>query len=347
MGSALESAVRAAQFKRVYARPALPRGLENLPEPQELSRAVHAWLRVEGSDVLGASRIRPSFLRRCYLSTLYTLDVDGHLALLSIKQYGGARERAQREATVLACLAGTMAPRLFYCDPANAPLGPFLITEFVRRHDELHEKSRSQSIEHAATILAQVHLNTRLMTLCSQTPANAFLINWCRSVDLVNGLSDETLRGELQRLFQSLEKWIGRWESLFDDGVNAYVHGDLPHGHLYRTARGNVITHWEFSNDDHPSRELGRTANLLGLTGDEVALLLERYNSEVPWSITIQQVQVARLMEAIYEVSHMAYWLDCWGASILPERSREVTNRAQVLCSVLAYEAHPACSIGQ
>jgi hypothetical protein len=318
----------------------MPRGLDKLPPPVEFEQPVKEWLKQIGSTT-ALDNFKPVSYHRGYLSTMVTIRRGDQEYLLSIKQFDECRQRAIREADILQALNGTFAPRLVCADYDVGINGlPVVATEcLVSVRDD---PWRDPNPEGLGRVLATLHLNSELQSVKTPEGAPDLVEELHLKRDSIEKFTLGELKAPLLSMLKSLESSVARWRELFDRDSYRFVHGDLPHGHLLGTAAGPKAIHWEFSGRRHPSAELARSYWHVHASPENRRATLASYHARVPWKISESQLKVQALLNNVYELCNMGFWLDRWGYRYFPDRVQEVIWGAEMFQVVANLKADDA-----
>lgn len=255
------------------------------------------------------NRARMAFYRRGYLSSMYRASWDGHDYLFAVKHYDKCGERAQREYGVMLARAGRRCPRPIFVDTsAEFTNDAILVTEFVP--DRQHW---CYDLESLAELMADIHSDNQLMRLPVDADGPAVYSlehEFEEESQVIPTFRSGTIRDLLEELRELLRLPVQRWAVLFPPEQLVYVHGDLPHSHVFQTTAGPVVIHWEYSHRSHPAREFGRTSCLIHLSDQDVIDLLALYHKFVPYRVTPLQVRVQEALEYFYACIHGLFWMD-------------------------------------
>lgn len=261
-------------------------------------------------DRLSAADI--DLYRSGYLSTMFRCRAGGETYLVSVKRHDAGGVRAAREFEVLSVLDGGIAPRALALDLSGAWFEePVLVSDYVepapiRGWD-------APNLDRLAKLMASIHADRRLLGLKADrdAPAEYSLARELadESRDLPS-FRDSSLKQELARAHADLLRRIDAWQELFDGAPAAYIHGDLPHHHVFDSPRGWRTIHWEWSRRSHPARELARALWDLEMDDEREAYLLERYAVHAGAPVSPEALAVQRLLQYYYNAVHVAFWLD-------------------------------------
>jgi phosphotransferase family enzyme len=243
---------------------------------------------------------------------MYRVDGANEPHLLVVKDHDPDGRRVTREFEVLSILGDTISPKAILLDrDCDIFPGPVLVTTFVEPVPI--EPWDDGNLDRLARLMATIHTDRRLMNLDVDRDCPAHY-------SVSRELADETrdlasfrrspLKNELMRIHDVLRAHIDRWEELFQGGAVVYVHGDLPHHHVFASNRHWWTIHWEWSRQSHPTRELARAYWDLEMPPDREMFLLERYSAYVPHGIGPEALEVQRLLQYFYNAIHVAFWLD-------------------------------------
>jgi hypothetical protein len=258
---------------------------------------------------------------------MFRVDGADEPYLVILKHHDPEARRAAREFEVLSVLGGTSAPRALLLDASRELLSdPVLITTYVE--PVLIGDWDDANLDRLALLIAEIHTDDRLMNLAVDRDNP-------RAYSLARELADETnalpsfrespIKDELTRAHRVLKSRAAEWERLFDDGVLVYVHGDLPHHHVFQGNPQWQTIHWEWSRRSHPTRELARAFWDLEIPPDREAFLLARYGACVPYSISLKALEVQRLLQYFYNAIHVGFWLDRTADCMHPDWEKAVT----------------------
>jgi thiamine kinase-like enzyme len=260
----------------------------------------------------GAGRLSIAHYRSAYLSTMFRVDGDDEPYLVILKHHDPEGRRASREFEVLSVLGGKCAPRAQLLDTSGELFSdPVLITTYVE--PVFNEEWTEAHLDRLARLIAEIHTDHRLMNLAvdgQSPPAYSLARELAEETRDMPSFRDSPTKDELTRALSILESRVASWERLFDDGILVYVHGDLPHHHVFTGQSQWWTIHWEWSRQSHPTRELARALWDLEMTAEREAVLIERYGSYVPYAIRADALAVQRLLQYFYNAVHVAFWLD-------------------------------------
>ncbi len=258
----------------------------------------------------GRLTIRP--YKNGYLSTMFRVDGADDPYLVILKHHDTFGKRAMREFEVLSIIGGTLAPRAILLDNTQtwAP-DPVLVTTYI---EPIPIDTWSEvNLDRLARLMATIHTDDRLMGLAIDRVS-------ARSYSISLEFTDETrdvptfrpspIKDDLTQTARILESHINDWQRMFQDDVLVYVHGDLPHHHLFQVERQWQTIHWEWSRQSHPTRELARALWDLELSPELETVLLTRYGRYAPYTIHSEALEVQRLLQYFYNAVHVAFWLD-------------------------------------
>jgi hypothetical protein len=320
----------------------MPVGLRRRRTP-DLDLCVEAYVNAHRSAFLdvptnSASRQRNrrfhvSRFKRGYLSSMYRVALGSDNYLLAVKHHDENTSRARRAMEVLHVRNGRYAPRLVMVDLSGRFVDDaVIVTELVtaRTKEPLAPKE-------LALLIADIHADARLRMLPiddASPKAYSLMREFEEESRAILTFASGPLREQLEKMRDFLLPFAKNWAPSFSPGELVYCHGDLPHHHLYRTARGPVIIHWEFSRRSHPSREFGRTARLEELSEPELVELLEAYNELVPFRVSMENVRVQEILEHFYGCIHTVFWMDRSGYDVV---ASHLTASLARICLTLAY----------
>jgi hypothetical protein len=244
---------------------------------------------------LGRLTIRPC--RSAYLSSMCRVDGAGEPYLVILKEHDRDAQRARREYQVLSIIGGVIAPRALLLDTSGAWFSdPVLITTHV---EPLSIRAWGDSnLDRLARLMAAIHTDTRLMRLpIDEARPHSYSIarELAHEARDLPSFRPSSIKDELIRAHRALEARASEWEELFHDGVLVYVHGDLPHHHLFHGEPEWQTIDWEWSRQSHPTRELARALWHLQLPPDREAFFLNRYEAYAPYRIDAAALEVQRL----------------------------------------------------
>ena len=249
--------------------------------------------------------------KRGYLSSMFLIGRGADEFLLAVKHHDHGGARTERAMQVLRARSGRFAPKPLFADVSGAVIDdPVIVTEFVSSIAPAIEPCDPSQL---AALIADIHNDEQLRAL-KIDHAGPLTYSLVREFEdessVIDSFRPSPLRDALQAMRASLEPFAKAWAPLFDDAEVVYCHGDLPHHHVYRTARGLVVVHWEFSRRSHPSREFGRTACLEDLSPAGFALLLREYRKLVAFRVSSETVRVQEVLERFYGCIHTVFWMD-------------------------------------
>ncbi len=308
---------------------------------EDTDAAVNAFVEANREAIASAARwgaegpVTTALYKFGYLSSMYRIEHSADRLLLTIKHHDRGVERAQREFEALSASDGRFAPRAILID-ASGRFGsdPIVVTEFLPPRGALHSVAPAV----LAQLLADIHANTALRALPIDGPAQAtysLAREFDQEASTIATFAPGTLRDELESMQARLRRLVDACAERFDTERVVYCHGDLPHHHVYRTARGASIVHWEFSRRSHPSRDFGRIACLEAYSDAEFDELLDRYHALVPYRVSRDCIRVQELLESFYGCIHTVFWMDRAPDDVFPRHVDSTLARLRFTNAVL------------
>jgi hypothetical protein len=250
--------------------------------------------------------------RRAYLSTMYRVDGGEEPYLVIVKHHDPGGQRAAREFEVLSTLAGDSAPRALLLDRTGEFFAdPVLVTTYVEPAT-IHDWNDA-NLDRLARLMAAIHTNVRLMRLdADRGRPDGYSIEHELAEETrdLPSFQQSPVKEELCRALGKIESHLAEWEQVFDDGTLVYVHGDLPHHHVFGHHPHWQVIHWEWSRQSHPTRELARAFWDLEMPAARETFLLERYSARVPYPIDLRALEIQRLLQYFSNAIHVGFWLD-------------------------------------
>jgi len=279
--------------------------------------------------------MRASLYKRGYLSSMYRIAHGADRFLLTMKHHDRGIERARREFEALSARNGRSAPRAILIDASGRFVSdPVVVTEFIPQHGALQFVAPAE----LARLLADIHTDAALRALPIDGSAQStysLAHEFDEEVSAIATLEPGALRDELHSMQARLRRLVDACAERFDTDCVVYTHGDLPHHHVYRTARGKSIIHWEFSRRSHPSREFGRIACLEAYSDAEFDELLDSYHALVPYRISRDCIRVQELLENLYGCIHTVFWMDRERYDVVPKHLDATLARLRFTGAVL------------
>jgi hypothetical protein len=287
------------------------------------------------SDLRNQS-FRVSRYKRGYLSSMYRVGLGSDEYLLAVKHHDGNALRARRAMEVLHARDGRYAPRPIMADLSGRFVDDaVIVTELVSPRMESCEPLAPKEL---ARLIADIHTDTRLamLPIDSAGPRNYSLMReFEEESSVIPTFAPGALREQMEAMQALLMPFAKSWAPSFSPNELVYCHGDLPHHHVFRTARGPVIIHWEFSRRSHPSREFGRTACLDELSETELVELLEAYHELVPFRVSMESVRVQEIFEHFYGCIHTVFWMDRSGYDVVGRHLKATLGRIRLTLAYL------------
>jgi hypothetical protein len=263
---------------------------------------------------------------------MFRVDGADEPYLVALKHHDERSQRAVREFQVLSIIGGSLAPRAVLLDESRTWFPePVLITTFI---EPVQIGAWDDAkLARLARLMASIHTDRRLMKLAidrGNPPSYSICREFAHEARDLASFRPSPIKDELTRAYRVLEPCVALWEPLFHDGVLVYVHGDLPHHHVFEGKPHFQTIDWEWSRQSHPSRELARALWHLELPPEREAFLLQQYRASAPYAIGASALAVQRALEYFYSALHVTFWLD---------RATEVTNpnweKAAGMCRVM------------
>jgi hypothetical protein len=305
----------------------------------DLDERMRAFVQYHG-QALGVNNhdeAQVVFHKRGFISTMYRIHSADRGYLLAIKHYDQNARRAEREHQVLSARAGRSAPYPVLVDTSRTHFDDaVLVTELVpygraARWDP-------PSYDALAALMADIHEDARLMTLAVDEAGPtkySLLTEFHEEIEAIPTFQPHPLRDLVLQMRDMLVEPVQRWAQRFPPDELVYLHGDLPHNHVFQAERGPLVIHWEYSRRSHPSRDFGRTSCLLRLSDNQTAVLLDRYRAITGRRVPLALVQIQELMEYFYSCIHGVFWMDRRGYAVAEKRVRDAISRAQLTQLVL------------
>ena len=266
-----------------------------------------------------------------YLSTMFSIDGLAEPYLLILKQHDDAVVRARREFQTLSVINGSLAPRPILIDDTCTWFpDPVLVTTYVQ--PTRITTWDTSNLDRLARLMATIHSDRRLLKLDvdrEKSGPYSVAAELAHEARHLPSYRESPVKTELLRALGALEARVPDWEEIFEDGALVYVHGDLPHHHVFWGEPEWKVIDWEWSRQSHPTRELARALWHLELSPELESVLLELYKQYAAYEIQPEALEVQLLLEYFYSAIHVTFWLD---------REVEFThpdwNRAAGMCKV-------------
>jgi hypothetical protein len=250
--------------------------------------------------------------RQVYLSTLYRVERGDDRYLFAIKHHDPGGRRGEREYQVLTALAGGVAPRAVLFDNSRSAFAdPLLVTTFER--PVFVNEWTDGNLTRLARLMAAIHTSADLLHLPAdrdRPPGYSLAREFQDEIIDVETFRDTPLKRTILAMAATLQQEFPRWAPAFADNVVTYVHSDLPHHHLFAVEPQWKTVHWEWSRPSHPTRELARALWDMELPPEREAFLIARYAEVVPYAVSVQALEIQRLLQSFYNCVHVAFWLD-------------------------------------
>lgn len=310
----------------------MPVGVHQRDDP-ETRRGVLEFLRARRAD-LPAGRgeeVQLSYHKRGYLSTMYRVRVGAASYLAAVKHHDGSAARARREWDALEARRGRFAPLPVAADTSGRFLDDAIVlTEYV---PERRWRRGPDSLAELARIIADIHTDARLAELpVDEGAPRVYSLEreFDEEASVIPTFRAGPFREQLEEMRELLRPRVERWAGRFAPGEVVYCHGDLPHHHVYSTARGPVVIHWEFSRLSHPSREFGRICCLGEFSAVELETLLGHYHALVPHRVSMRAVSVQEILEHFYGCIHTVFWMDRGGYDVAEKHLQTALARVRL-----------------
>jgi hypothetical protein len=271
--------------------------------------------------------------RKVYLSTLYRIGWNDERLLFAIKHHDPDGRRARREYEVLSLLGDSLSARAVLLDDGREAFAdPVLVTSFERPLFVKHWTDAN--LARLARVMASIHTNQDLLNLAidADTPRQYSLVReFEHEIADVAAFRETPLRAATLEIAAMIRQQLPRWAPQIEDGVVTYIHSDLPHHHLFASEPAWKTVHWEWSRRSHPTRELARALWDLELPADRETVLLDSYQTLVPYAVSREALQIQRLLQYFYNCIHVAFWLDRTEADLSHENWRKGERLAGVV----------------
>ena len=285
--------------------------------------------------------IQLAYHKQGYLSTMYRVNVGKTSYLAAVKHHDDSAMRAQREIDVLMVRRGRFAPYPVTIDTSGQFLNDAIVlTEYV---PERRWQRGPNSIAELAQIIADIHSDPLLAQLPvdKNTPQDYSLNReFSNEAKVIWTFSRGPFREQLNEMWELLQPRVEQWAARFASDEIVYCHGDLPHHHVFRTARGPVVIHWEFSRRSHPSREFGRICCLDEFSANELDTLLDHYHALVNHRVSMSTIRVQEILEYFYGCIHTVFWMDRCGYSVSQKHMETTLARIRMTKAFLRALIH-------